>query len=86
MLQGLRSASKGWGFRIFLGLLVVGFVLMWSTEDISKMGSGNGSMVATIGSKQISVRQFTDALRTQMSQFKSREDIETIAQVWIRRE
>ncbi len=78
MLQGLRNASQGWAFRIFLGLLIVCFVVLWGVSDIFQFGGTSNGVVATVGSKKISTRQFAEALRRELITLKTRDDLDSI--------
>lgn len=54
MLQSLRNSSQSWIMRIFLSLLVVGFVVLWGTGDVGQFwGGGRNPVVITIGSSKI---------------------------------
>ena len=80
MLQRLRTASGGWGFRIFLGILVVAFIVLWGASDGLRFGGGDTRTIATVGSKKITFLEFGEALGQALMAFRGAEraDLERI--------
>ncbi|NWG86870.1 MAG: SurA N-terminal domain-containing protein [Hydrogenophilaceae bacterium] len=63
MLEAIRERAQGWIARIILGLIAVAFAL-WGV-DWYFQGGGKEPTVATVGSSDISQRDFFEALKQQ---------------------
>ena len=78
MLQSFRNASQSWAVRIFFGLLVVAFALMWSMGDMFQGGRRGGSdaVIITVGSHKISRNEFVKRMRQVITQLPPEADVE----------
>ena len=63
MLEAIRERAQGWIARIILGLIVLSFAI-WGVDWYFK-GGGKEASVATVGSAEISQRDFNEALKQQ---------------------
>jgi peptidyl-prolyl cis-trans isomerase D len=66
MLQQLRAASKSWVASVIIGVLVLAFAL-WGVADIFR--GGGDTVVAQVGSTEISAPEFDQQLRAQIRAF-----------------
>jgi peptidyl-prolyl cis-trans isomerase D len=60
MLDKLRDSAKSWVAKVLLGLLAASFVV-WGVADVFTFRPG--SALATVGDREISAQDFTDAYR-----------------------
>src|SRR5262252_7449920 len=68
MLQQLRKASKSWVASAIIGVLVLAFAL-WGVADIFR--GGGDTVVADVGTAQISSADYQRALQNQMRAFSA---------------
>src|SRR5262249_19057514 len=73
MLQQLRKASKSWVASAIIGVLVLAFAL-WGVADIFR--GGGDTVVADVGSAQISSAEYQRALQNQMRAFSAQTQTE----------
>src|SRR5258706_9814254 len=73
MLQQLRKASKSWVASAIIGVLVLAFAL-WGVADIFR--GGGDTVVADVGSAQISSADYDRQLRNQIRAFSAQTQTE----------
>jgi len=73
MLQSLRKASKSWVASVFAGVLVLAFAL-WGVQDVFR--GSTDTVVADVGSAEISSFDFDRAMRNQMRAFSAQTQTE----------
>ncbi|MGB0935385.1 MAG: SurA N-terminal domain-containing protein [Alphaproteobacteria bacterium] len=71
MLKKFRSASQSWGMRIFFGILVAAFVVLWGVGDVFRWGGGDGQNVASIGGEAITARQLAMEIERSTAQIQA---------------
>jgi len=73
MLQQLRRASKSWVASAVIGVLVLAFAL-WGVADIFR--GGGDTVVADVGSAQISSADYDRQMRNQIRAFSAQTQTE----------
>src|SRR6266849_7938427 len=73
MLQQLRKASKSWVASAVIGILVLAFAL-WGVADIFR--GGGDTVVADVGSAQISSTDYDRQLQNQIRAFSAQTQTE----------
>ncbi len=68
MLRYLRENTGNWIIKIFLGIIVIVFIFL----GVGSFGSKNENTVATINEEPITLKEFQDAYKAVVNQYRAR--------------